>query len=110
MQFLAIITIVSSFVAGEAQDTCFEQCPALVIGQLDERFFSALRKVESGGDLCVINGNKIGPYQISEQYFDVAKQCRPSLLNEGQWLAVIKSFVSLYYQACLPACSQASSS
>jgi len=90
MQLFELVFL-ASFVAAIAQDTCFEQCPALVIGQLDEQFFSALRKVESDGNLCMINGNKIGPYQISEQYYDVAADCRPSLLNEGQW------FYSIYF-------------
>ncbi|XP_065920074.1 uncharacterized protein [Dysidea avara] len=83
-QLLALM-ILSNFVAviAQSQDTCFEQCSALVILQLNEQFFSALRKVESDGDVCMINGNRIGPYQISEQYYDGAAECRPSLQNEG---------------------------
>jgi len=81
---LFVLVILASFVTAIAQDTCFEQCSALVIGQLNEKFFSALRKIESDGNVCMINGNRIGPYQISEQYYDVAADCRPSLKNEGQ--------------------------
>ena len=35
----------------------------------NRRTFNALRKVESNGDLCKIQGDKLGPYQISEQYY-----------------------------------------
>ena len=32
--------------------------------------FDALRKVESNGNICKINDDKLGPYQISEQYYN----------------------------------------
>ena len=34
------------------------------------KMFDALRKVESNGNICKINANKLGPYQISEQYYN----------------------------------------
>ena len=35
----------------------------------NRKTFDTLRKVESNGDLCKIDGGKLGPYQISEQYY-----------------------------------------
>ena len=34
------------------------------------RTFDALRTVESGGNICKVKGDKLGPYQISEQYYN----------------------------------------
>ena len=34
------------------------------------KLFDALRKVESNGNTCKINGGALGPYQISEQYYN----------------------------------------
>lgn len=52
---------------------------AYVLGLLDneqdaDRFFQVLRDFESEGDLCKIDrtNSKIGPYQISKEYYDVA--------------------------------------
>ena len=35
----------------------------------NRKTFDTLRKVESNGDLCKIERDKLGPYQISEQYY-----------------------------------------
>ena len=35
----------------------------------NRKTFDALRKAESNGDLCKIEGGKLGPYQISKQYY-----------------------------------------
>ena len=35
----------------------------------NRKMFDALRIVESNGDLCKIEGGKLGPYQISKQYY-----------------------------------------
>ena len=34
------------------------------------KMFDALRKVESNGNICKIKGDKLGPYQISKQYYN----------------------------------------
>lgn len=53
-------------------------CPARVTelfnnqAQLVERLFEALRQIESEGDQCKINDDRIGPYQLSERYYDEA--------------------------------------
>ena len=39
---------------------------------LDDRFFDALRTVESQGNLCSKEEDKIGPYHISEEYYNEA--------------------------------------
>ena len=36
------------------------------------KLFEAIKYTESEGDLCKINGTKIGPYQISEKYYNEA--------------------------------------
>ena len=63
---------------------------AYVLGLLEDeedadRFFQVLRDFESEGDLCKINGTnyKIGPYQISKEYYDVAVAFNENL-RQGQ--------------------------
>ena len=56
--------------------------------QLTDGFFDALRQVESGGDLCKIgadgNGStELGPYQISEEYYNEAVEFNPRLKTGG---------------------------
>ena len=55
--------------------------------QLSDNFYDALRKVKSGGDLCKIgaNGNltELGPYQISEEYYNEAVEFDPGLGTGG---------------------------
>ena len=62
----------------KAQDT-IENCPIVI----EDKVYDALRLVESDGDLCKIDGDKIGPYQISKQYYDEAVNFNVKLLNEG---------------------------
>lgn len=62
----------------KAQDT-IENCPIVI----EDKVYDALRRVESDGDLCKIDGDKIGPYQISKQYYDEAVNFNVKLLNEG---------------------------
>ena len=56
---------------------------------LSDNFFDALHKVESGGDLCKIgaDGNltELGPYQISEEYYNEAVEFDPGLRTGGNW-------------------------
>ena len=65
------------------------QCSGRILSTLTDRFFDALRKVESDGDLCKISadGNEssteLGPYQISEDYYDEAVDFNPTLKSEG---------------------------
>ena len=57
--------------------------------QLNDDFFDALRKVESDGDLCKVsvdagnNSTELGPYQISEEYYDEAVVFDPRLKTGG---------------------------
>ena len=39
---------------------------------LDDKFFDSLRTVESQGNLCSKEEDKIGPYHISEEYYNEA--------------------------------------
>ena len=49
------------------------------------KFFDALRKEESDGDLCNIGENGIGPYQISERYYNEAVEYNSQLRNGGTY-------------------------
>ena len=48
-----------------------------------DRFFEVLKNAESGGELCEINENenKIGPYQISKEYYDTATEFNQDLTS-----------------------------
>ena len=54
---------------------------------LDDRFFEVLKHFESRGDLCnvskVNDTYKIGPYQISENYYNEATCFNESLKMNG---------------------------
>ena len=57
--------------------------------ELNDDFFDALRKVESDGDFCKVtvdarsNSTKLGPYQISEEYYNDAVEFDPRLKTGG---------------------------
>ena len=51
---------------------------------IDDTLFRALRSVLSGGDLCKIGDDGIGPYQISQEYYDEAVEYNPALRTESQ--------------------------
>ena len=51
---------------------------------IEDKVYNALRQVESDGDLCKIDGDKIGPYQLSRQYYDEAVAFDIKLSNEGE--------------------------
>ena len=55
---------------------------------LDGRFFDALRKMVSDGDVCkarIRSGNdyELGPYQISEEFYNDTVEFDPTLSTEG---------------------------
>ena len=52
---------------------------------LDEIFFEVLKIEESGGNLCNISSDKdkIGPYQISEEYYNDAVTFNEELKING---------------------------
>ena len=56
-----------------------------ILEKLNDAFFDPLRKVESDGDLCKVgaDGNELGPYQISEEYYDEAVEFDPTLGTGG---------------------------
>ena len=59
----------------------------MVLDDEDGKFFEAVRKVESEGNLCKINQTtgetKIGPYQISEDYYNDAACFNEDLATNG---------------------------
>ena len=54
--------------------------------QQQATFFGVLRKAESDGNLCKVSedGRLIGPYQISQEFYDAAVTATPSL-KLGGW-------------------------
>ena len=67
------------------QDVYTQQdgCRSAILEKLDDDFFGALRKVESDGDICKISDDKLGPYQISEEYYNDAVADNEELKTGG---------------------------
>ena len=65
--------------------TQLDGCRRAILEKLDDNFFGALRKVESDGDICKISddNNKLGPYQISEEYYNDAVADNEELKTGG---------------------------
>ena len=73
MTMLLVLLLVSLQVAhSQTQEPA---CPAKVTALFNrqaaqvELLFEAIRQIESKGDQCKINETRIGPYQLSEQYY-----------------------------------------
>ena len=60
-----------------------EPCASSILNKLDGDFFAALRKEESEGDICKRSANKLGPYQISEEYYEDAVETNQELKTGG---------------------------
>lgn len=58
-------------------------CSTKILEKLNDRFFDALRKAESDGDICKISADKLGPYQISEEYYEDAVGADQTLKTGG---------------------------
>ena len=73
LQLLLHFTV-QEIVAQPEDSDCAYVLGLLADEQDADRFFQVLRDFESEGDLCKINSTnyKIGPYQISKEYYDVA--------------------------------------
>ena len=69
------------------QDVYTQQdgCRRFILEKLDDDFFGALRKAESEGDICKMSddNNKLGPYQISEEYYNDAVADNEELKTGG---------------------------
>ena len=67
------------------QDVYTQQdgCRRHILEKLNDDFFGALRKVESNGDICKISDDKLGPYQISEEYYNDAVADNEELKTGG---------------------------
>ena len=93
MNFLLVLLIASVPVIAQeclvdSEKCCFgefDQClQDGIFTLLDEQLFDAILKEESEGDICKIDGNKIGPFQISKEYYEEAVRCKPSLSHGGK--------------------------
>ena len=49
-----------------------------------EKFFNVLRKIESEGDICKLSTEKLGPYQISKEYYEDAVSSNSQLKSGGK--------------------------
>ena len=69
-----------------AQDVYTQQNVCMrIFMQLDDKFFDALREVESEGDICKMStDHKLGPYQISEDYYRESVEANPTLRLGGR--------------------------
>lgn len=65
-----------------------KSCPqsTAISQRLDAKFFNALRKLASDGYTCKINASKLGPYQITESYYNEAVEFNPQLKNGGSYI------------------------
>ena len=70
-----------------AQEVYTQQagCRLTILRQLNDDFFGALRKVESEGNICKMgtDSDKLGPYQISEEYYNDAVESNEELKTGG---------------------------
>ena len=67
-----------------AQDVYAQDgCSIKILEKLNDNFFNALRKEESDGDMCKIDADKLGPYQISEEYYEDAVRANQTLKTGG---------------------------
>ena len=71
-------------------------------GERIERFFKALRQIESEGDQCKINEARIGPYQLSEQYYAEAVSHDERLRLGGTYDGIACTYG--YYHASFVRC------
>lgn len=78
------LLIVLLFFTVQLQDLYAQQNGCIkIFEKLDGDFFNALRKVESEGDICKLSADKLGPYQISEEYYNEAVEDNAELKTRG---------------------------
>ena len=81
LQLLILVNVTVYKIVAQPEDSdCAYVLQRLGDEQNANRFFEVLRDFESEGDICKISGNKIGPYQISREYYDVAVGFNEDLL------------------------------
>ena len=67
-----------------AQQDADGECKKIFVS-LNKKFFNALRKIESEGDICKMSTDKLGPYQISEEYYEDAVSSNSQLKSGGMY-------------------------
>ena len=82
---LLLVSLQASVVQLQGPAQCNQRIEGYFTTELSRlrQFLDALRKVESDGNLCNIGEYGIGPYQISEQYYNQAVRYNPQLRNGG---------------------------
>ena len=79
MKLLLVLMLFTAQDIYAQQDDCTK-----IFQQLDDDFFDALRKKESDGDICKMSDDKLGPYQISEEYYNDALTVNTELKTGGR--------------------------
>jgi len=79
---LLLVLLLVSLQAVDAQE-CHPRIEGLLNRDDIGNLFDALRQVLSNGDQCKIGEYGIGPYQISEQYYNESVEHYPQLRNGG---------------------------
>ena len=81
MKFLIILFLCCKVLRTTTQ---YDDC-SRILNKLDDDFFDALRKMVSDGDFCKVNAdaNELGPYQISEEFYNDAVDFDPTLRTGG---------------------------
>ena len=89
LQLLLLFTVHEIVAQPEGSDCAYVR-GLLADEQAADRFFEVLRDFESEGDLCKVNrtNNKIGPYQISKEYYDVAVSFNQDL-ESGNYIIIL---------------------
>jgi len=77
-----LVLLLVSLQAVDAQE-CHQKIEKLLKKDEIGELFDAFRKVLSNGDECKIGEYGIGPYQISEQYYNESVEHNPQLTNGG---------------------------
>jgi len=80
---ILLVLLLVSLQAVDAQE-CHQTIKELLNGDDISNLFDAFRQVLSNGDQCKIGKYGIGPYQISEQYYNEAVDHYPQLKNGGK--------------------------
>ena len=82
---LVLLYITQDVYAQPSQAVLSSRCSEKILEIISDDFFAALRKEESEGDICKMSAGKLGPYQISEEYYNDAVDYSETLKTGGSY-------------------------
>ena len=82
MKLLVVVSLLYFIAQGVYAQQDDDDCEKIFM-TLNEKFFNALRKIESEGDICKLSIEKLGPYQISKEYYEDAVSSNSQLKSGG---------------------------